>query len=100
VAMSGTRDLASVVFDLPPEAHPGEPNPMSFVNLSQFASLSGVTGYRIDRRAPNQFAVNWVADDFQFATASSVPEPGPLALITASFPALAFLLRRRRIALG
>jgi hypothetical protein len=94
VAMSGSTDLASVVFDLPPETHPGEPNPMSFDDLSRFAALSGITGYRVDRHAPSQFAVNWVADDFQFV--SVVPEPGSLALSASALPAVAVLLRRRR----
>jgi PEP-CTERM motif len=98
VAMSGATDLRSVVFNLPPEIVPGVAPPMSFVDLSSFAGLSGITGYRIDRRAPSQFAVNWVADDFTFATATvaAVPEPGTLALMASALPALAVIVWRKR----
>jgi hypothetical protein len=93
VAVSGSTDLASVVFNLP-ENNPGEPEPLSFVDTSSFANLSGITGYRIDRNAPSQFAVNWAADDFQFR---SVPEPGSLAMIVTATPFLGLLLRRKII---
>jgi hypothetical protein len=96
VAMSGSTDLASVVFNLPPETTPGQPPAMSFVDLSSFAGLSGITGYRIDRHVPRDFAVNWVADDFQFVTASAVPEPGSLTLLACALPAGALLLWRKR----
>jgi hypothetical protein len=85
VALSGSSDLASVVFDLL-ETHPGQPEPLAFVDTSAFAGLSGITGYRIDIHAPNQYAVNWVADDFQFTQAAAVPSPGTLALLVAGLP--------------
>ncbi len=85
VALSGSNDLASVVFDLL-EAHPGQPEPLAFVDTSAFAGLSGITGYRIDLHGPNQFSVNWVADDFQFTQAAAVPSPGTLALLAAALP--------------
>lgn len=96
VALSGGTDLASVVFDLP-ETHDGQPEPLSFVDTSVFAGLSGITGYRIDRRAPRDFAVNWVADDFQFTT-RAVPEPGSLGLMTLALPVVGIALKRRRVA--
>jgi len=99
VAVSGGTDLAQVVFDLPANI-PGSPYeqaaPLSFVDTSSFASLSGITGYRIDRRAPSQFSVNWVADDFQFSPASAVPVPGTLLLLGAALPGLAAVARRKK----
>lgn len=94
VALSGSTDLASVVFDLL-ETHPGQPEPLAFVDTSAFAGLSGISGYRIDRRAPNQYAVNWVADDFQFTRAAYVPSPGTLALLGAVVPGWIGLRRRQ-----
>lgn len=83
VALSGSTELASVVFDLL-DSHPGQPEPLAFVDTGAFAALSGITGYRIDRRAPNQYAVNWVADDLLFTQAVSVPSPGTLPLLAAA----------------
>jgi hypothetical protein len=94
VALSGSTDLASVVFDLA-ENHPGQPEPLAFVDTSAFAALSGITGYRIDLHGPNQYAVNWVADDFQFTQAASVPSPGTLALLAAALPGWMGLRRRQ-----
>jgi hypothetical protein len=51
-----------------------------------------ITGYRIDRNAPSEFARNWVADDFQFEI-RAVPVPGTLAL--AGIGLLAFVGARR-----
>ncbi|UUZ56330.1 hypothetical protein LP419_14615 [Massilia sp. H-1] len=49
MALNGALELASVEFDLP-ESHPGQPEPLTFVDTSAFGALSGITGYRIDRR--------------------------------------------------
>lgn len=88
-ALSGQTELASVVFDLP-EHVSGQAEPLSFVDTSVFAGLSYITGYRIDRRELGTQSGNWIADDFQFATA--VPLPGAmLSMLTG----LALLLRLR-----
>jgi hypothetical protein len=92
VALSGNTELRSVVFDLP-ESHPGQPEPLSFVNTASFAGLSGITGYRIDRRELGTQSGHWVADDFSFASASPVPEPETLALMTLG---LGLVVMRRR----
>lgn len=94
VALSGGNDLASVVFDLL-DTLPGEPEPLAFVDTSAFAGLSGITGYRIDIHAPSQYAVNWVADDFQFTRAAAVPSPGTLVLLAAVLPGWMGLRRRQ-----
>ncbi|MDP2835346.1 MAG: PEP-CTERM sorting domain-containing protein [Pseudomonadota bacterium] len=73
-AMNGAAVLASVVFDLP-ELLTGLPEVLSFVDTGAFAALTGITGYRIDRREIGTLAGNWVADDFTFVAASGVPEP-------------------------
>ena len=78
-ALSGQTVLASVVFDLPAPAVAGQPGLMGFADTSSFASLTGITGYRIDRHELASETGNWVADDFSFA-AASVPEPSSLAL--------------------
>jgi hypothetical protein len=79
-ALSGTTVLASVVFDLPAPAVAGQPGLMGFANTSRFASLTGITGYRIDRHELGSQTGNWVADDFSFA-AASVPEPPSAGLL-------------------
>ena len=79
-ALSGASVLASVVFDLP-ELLAGLPEVMSFVDTSAFGALSGITGYRIDRRELGTLAGNWVADDFTFVAARELPEPGSLGLL-------------------
>jgi hypothetical protein len=86
-ALRGTTVLASVVFDLPPPAVPGQPGLMGFADTSRFASLTGITGYRIDRHELGSQTGNWVADDFSFAPAS-VPEPSSLGLSVLGLLAL------------
>jgi hypothetical protein len=96
-ALQGTAVLASVVFDLP-EALAGLPEPLSYVDTSAFAALTGITGYRIDRRElGTPFGGNWVADDFTFADAANVvPEPGTWALLLAGLGGLVWGRRRGR----
>ncbi len=94
VALHGATQLGAVVFDLPAN-HPGQPEPLSLVDTSSFSALSGITGYRIDRRELGTLSGHWVADDFQFANAvSPVPEPGTLPLLAVGFGVL--LMRARR----
>jgi len=92
VALSAAGDLASVVFDLP-ENHPGEPEPLSFVDTSSFAGLTGITGYRIDRRMLGELSGHWVADDFSF---TPVPLPPALGLFASAVAGLGWLGRRRK----
>lgn len=94
VALNGATELGAVVFDLP-ENNPGLPEPLSFVDTGSFAALSGITGYRIDRRELGHLNGNWVADDFQFDPVRQVPEPGSAALLLAGL-GLAMLRTRRR----
>ncbi len=88
VALAGATELQSIVFDLP-DTHPAEPEPLSFVDTSAFAGLSGITGYRIDRREIGTLAGNWVADDFQFGAPTAVPAPPAFALIGLGLAGLA-----------
>lgn len=95
VALHGGTALGAVVFDLP-ESHPGQPEPLSFVDTHSFAALSGITGYRIDRREVGTQAGHWVADDFQFT--SAVPEPGSAAMWLGGLGGLLWRVRRQRAA--
>lgn len=92
VALHGATALASIVFDLP-DSHPGLAEPLSFIDTGSFAALSGMTGYRIDRRELGSQNGHWVADDFQFTEVSSVPEPATWSMLAAG---LAILGWRRR----
>jgi len=92
-ALAGDQVLASVVFDLPDTA-PGQPAPLQFVDTSSFAAVSGITGYRIDRRELGQQQGNWVADDFSFVPIPAVPEPASWAMLLAGLGLLAGLARR------
>ena len=78
-AMHGETVLASVVFDLPAPSVAGQPGMMGFADTSGFASVTGITGYRIDRHELAAETGNWVADEFSFGPAS-VPEPSSLVL--------------------
>lgn len=86
-ALSGATVLASVVFELPAPTVAGQPGLMGFADTSQFASLTGITGYRIDRHELGSETGNWVADDFSFA-AASVPEPSSFVLSALAFLAV------------
>ncbi len=94
-ALGGAAILGSVVFDLP-EVSDGQPEVLSFVDMSVFRSLAGITGYRIDRRELGQQSGNWVADDFSFEPARGLAEAPTLALLgLAGLAAFARRPRRR-----
>lgn len=93
-ALDGAQVLASVVFDLP-DPNPGHPAPLQFVDTGAFATLVGITAYRIDRRALGEQNGHWVADDFSFVVASPVPEPAPALMWLGALALLAHFLRRR-----
>ena len=92
-AVGGNAVLASVIADLP-DANPGLPEPLAKVDTSAFLALTGITGYRIDRRQQNEFASSWVADDFVFA--APVPEPGEWAMLGVGGVLLGCVMRRTR----
>ena len=105
-AMGASGVLGSVVFDLPelraggPAVSPGEPELLELVDTSSFAALTGITGYRIDRRPgdpltmPHPNRTSWVADDFTFA-AAPVPEPETYAMLLAGLGLVAWARSRR-----
>ena len=83
---AGGGIIESLSFDLP-EANPGDPEPLSYFATSSFASLTGITGYRIDRHELGSQNGNWVADDFVFAP---VPEPAQFVLLALGIPGVAW----------
>ena len=93
-ALNGSTVLASVVFDLS-ELLKGLPEVLSFVDTGSFTALSGITGYRIDRRELGTESGNWVADDFNFVAARDVPEPATLSLLLGGL-LLAAAVRQQR----
>jgi hypothetical protein len=101
-AMRGASVLGSVVFNLPelrasgPAAHPGEPEVLEFVDTASFATLTGITGYRVDRHEIGTLAGSWVADDFTFTAAAPVPEPGIWAMLLVGLGLVAETRRRAK----
>lgn len=95
VALSGETELALVVFDLPYQAV-GQPEVLSFMDTGIFRTLTGISGYRIDRRELGTLSGHWVADDFQFAANSEVPLPLPFNLMAVTI-GLWWTQSRRRI---
>jgi hypothetical protein len=77
-ALHGSDILGSVSLALPDDT-PGQPEPLRKIDTSAFLSLTGITGYRIDRHPQGSFADNWVADNFVFQ--SPVPEPSTILLL-------------------
>lgn len=79
-ALGAGGDLLTLSLDLP-ELLAGLPEQPVFFDTSVFLSLSGITGYRIDRRETGPFSADWVADDFTFeAAVTAIPAPPVLAL--------------------
>lgn len=77
-ALHGSSILGSVSLALPDDTL-GQPEPLRKIDTSAFLSLSGITGYRIDRHAQGQFSDSWVADNFVFQ--SPVPEASTTLLL-------------------
>lgn len=77
-ALHGSNILGSVSLALPDNT-PRQPEPLEKIDTSAFLSLSGITGYRIDRHAQGQFSDSWVADNFVFQ--SPVPEASTTLLL-------------------
>ena len=99
IALStGDTELASVVFDLPEQAA-GEPEVLKYVDTGIFMTLTGINGYRIDRRELGALSGHWVADDFQFVSVSEIPLPLPLNLMVVSI-GLWWIQSQRRIRIG
>jgi len=93
-ALSGETELASVVFDLPEQAV-GQPEVLSFMDTGVFRTLTGISGYRIDRRELGTLSGHWVADDFQFISTSEVPLPLPFNLMAVAIGVWWSQTRRR-----
>ena len=92
-ALRGSTVVGAVSLDLP-DANPGQPELLQRLDTSAFLALGGVTGYRIDRRAPSEFRDSWIADDFVFQ--SPVPEGSPAAMLGLGTLCLAALQWSRR----
>ncbi|WP_374437021.1 hypothetical protein [Inhella sp.] len=92
-ALHGLDVLASVSLALPDDVD-GQPELLRRMDTSVFLSLSGITGYRIDRHERGSLSGNWVGDNFVFQPAQQVPEAptGWLALL-----GLAAIGARRRM---
>ena len=95
-AMGASGILGSVVFNLP-ELRPAEPEVLEFVDTATFAGLTGIAGYRIDRREIGSQSGNWVADDFTFIAAAPVPEPQSYALLLAGVGVIGLARRRGKL---
>ena len=90
-ALHGSTILGSVSLALPDDT-PGQPEPLRKMDTSSFLSLSGITGYRIDRHAPVEFADSWVGDNFVFQ--SAVPEASTTLLLMLGLGGVAALRGR------
>ena len=99
-ALHGSDILGSVSLVLPDDT-PGQPEPLRKIDTSAFLSLTGITGYRIDRHAQGVFLDSWVADNFVFQ--SPVPEASTtlfLLLGLGGVLAVRLVRARRRAAIG
>lgn len=99
-ALGGTDILGSVSLVLPDDT-PGQPEPLRKIDTSAFLSLTGITGYRIDRQAQGQFSDSWVADNFVFQ--SPVPEASTTLLLMlglSGIVAVCGVRARRQSAIG
>ena len=81
-ALHGSTVLDSITYNLPRTLGGLEPEPLTQLDTSEFLSLTGITGYRIDRHEvdPLYNANNWIGDDFDFVP---VPETSSTALAVA-----------------
>ena len=77
-ALHDLASLGSVSLTLPDNT-PRQPEPLQKIDTSSFLSLTGITGYRIDRHASAESADSWVGDNFVFQ--SAVPEPSTTLLL-------------------
>lgn len=93
-ALQDSNVLGSAQLDLQ-NANPGQPSQLQRMDTSAFLALSGITGYRIDRRAPGQYLDNWVGDSFVFQ--SPVPEPSSAWLLVLGLAGLAWPCAVRRL---
>ena len=99
-ALNGSEILGSASLVLPDDT-PGQPEPLRKIDTSAFLSLTGITGYRIDRHAQDVFSDSWVADNFVFQ--SPVPEASKtwlLMLGLAGVLAVRSVQSRRHPAVG
>jgi len=103
-AMSGAAELETLTFDLvlntETDGPTNTPVGMTYFDTSDFADLTGITGYVIDR-TPNSngdpTAASWVADNFDFA---AVPEPRDLAVLAMGALLLAWWRNSRQTPVG
>lgn len=93
-ALRGLDVLASVSLALPDEVD-GQPEALRRMDTSVFLSLSGVTGYRIDRHERGSQSGNWVGDNFVFQAARQVPEAPTVWLALLGLAAVAARRRQR-----